>query len=352
MQRIGLLYRGTRGALPASERADALLGPLFDALGELGAHTEHVVYADDALDEVRQQLLHLDGVLVWVNPIQDGANRALLDPLLREASEHGAWVSAHPDVIAKMGTKEVLYRTRSLGWGTESDLYASPGELATRFPQNLARSGQLVLKQARGNGGNGVWRVQLPSASTPVKANTPVRVQDALSRGVSFEDTTVGAFLERCNAYFVWSGSVISQAYQPRLPDGMIRCYFVQDRVVGFCHQWPGGLLDVPHVEPRPSRDPWEDADAEPYGRLRSLAEGEWVPGMQDLLGLDTASLPLIWDADFLYGPGDAAGNDTYVLCEINISCVWPYPPQAHRPIAAAALARTASASGGVTLRM
>ena len=32
------------------------------------------------------------------------------------------------------------------------------------------------------------------------------------------------------------------------------------------------------------------------------------------------ASLPIIWDADFLYGPCDRAGTDTYVLCEINAS--------------------------------
>src|SRR6266487_1807982 len=97
MQRIGLLYRGTRGAAPASERADALLGPLFHSLEELGAAPEHVVYADDGVDDVRRQLVQLGGVLVWVNPIQDGANRALLDDLLRDVSAQRVWVSAHPD---------------------------------------------------------------------------------------------------------------------------------------------------------------------------------------------------------------------------------------------------------------
>src|SRR5438067_4190378 len=129
MGRIGLLYRGTRGAAPASERADALLGPLFQALEELGAAPEHVVYADDAVDDVRRQLLQLDGVLVWVNPIQDRANRGLLDDLLRDVAAQGVWVSAHPDVIAKMGTKEVLYHTRTLGWGSQVELYRSADEL-------------------------------------------------------------------------------------------------------------------------------------------------------------------------------------------------------------------------------
>ena len=41
------------------------------------------------------------------------------------------------------------------------------------------------------------------------------------------------------------------------------------------------------------------------------------------------AALPIIWDADFLYGPRTAAGEDTYVLGEINVSSVMPIPDQA-----------------------
>ena len=68
---------------------------------------------------------------------------------------------------------------------------------------------------------------------------------------------------------------------------------------------------------------------------------------MKDLLGLDTQSLPVMWDADFLYGPKDASGCDTYVLCEINISCVWPFPPRATMDVARAAIA---SVHGGPAL--
>ena len=61
------------------------------------------------------------------------------------------------------------------------------------------------------------------------------------------------------------------------------------------------------------------------YQALRAKAESEWVPAMKDLLALESQELPVIWDADFLYGPRDPAGADTYVLCEINISAVWPF---------------------------
>ena len=64
-------------------------------------------------------------------------------------------------------------------------------------------------------------------------------------------------------------------------------------------------------------------------------------PGMMELLEIDAASLPIIWDADFLYGPRDASGEDTFVLCEINVSSVFAIPDQAPAEIALLALARS-----------
>jgi hypothetical protein len=62
--------------------------------------------------------------------------------------------------------------------------------------------------------------------------------------------------------------------------------------------------------------------------------ETEWTPQMMAVLGLDAAALPIIWDADFLYGPRTASGADTYVLCEINVSSVFAIPDQAPAAIA------------------
>jgi hypothetical protein len=73
---------------------------------------------------------------------------------------------------------------------------------------------------------------------------------------------------------------------------------------------------------------------------LRVKMEGEWKPQMMHVLGIDAASLPIIWDADFLYGPRTASGEDTYVLCEINVSSVFAIPDQAPAAIAALVLSR------------
>jgi len=42
----------------------------------------------------------------------------------------------------------------------------------------------------------------------------------------------------------------------------------------------------------------------------------------------------MLWDADFFYGPKDAEGADTYVLCEINVYSVYPFPDAALAPLA------------------
>lgn len=337
--RIGVLWRGDRRAEAPAPRADRGLGALYAAFGPLPVAVEQVPYSDDVVEEVRQQLLTLDGVLVWVNPIQDGQDRRLLDQLLRDVSSQGVWVSAHPDVVLQMGTKEVLYWTRHLGWGGSTSLYRSADEFTRNFPERLGRMGRLVVKQARGNGGNGVWKVELPGGQPgPAHPGVVVRVQEARTKDASSERLTLESFMRRCEGYFAWSGCLIDQVFQERLADGMLRCYFSRDQVVGFCHQWPKALLDDdPHQGAAPSAV-MEGPDVPAYQPVRVQAEAEWVPQMTGALGIKRHDLPVIWDADFLYGPKTATGADTYVLCEINVSAVWPFPPMAAPTVAAAAL--------------
>ena len=75
--------------------------------------------------------------------------------------------------------------------------------------------------------------------------------------------------------------------------------------------------------------------------------ESDWTPQIMELLDIDAGSLPIIWDADFLYGPRDASGQDTCVLCEINVSSVFPFLEQAPAEIARLAMARLQSKKRG-----
>ena len=47
-----------------------------------------------------------------------------------------------------------------MSWGSDTYLYASTQELREQLPLRLANGQARVLKQYRGNGGNGVWKVE------------------------------------------------------------------------------------------------------------------------------------------------------------------------------------------------
>jgi hypothetical protein len=61
---------------------------------------------------------------------------------------------------------------------------------------------------------------------------------------------------------------------------------------------------------------------------------------MMNVLRIERGALPIIWDADFLYGPRNAEGEDSYVLCEINVSSVFAIPDEAPATIARLTLER------------
>jgi hypothetical protein len=327
--RVALVWRGDQDARTQASARSGRLSPIFETLAREGVAAQPAVYCEEASAEVRAQLLAMDGVLVWVDPISDGRDRSDLDPMLRDVAAHGVWVSSHPNVILKMGVKEVLYRTRDLGWGTETHLYATPEDFRARFPVRLA-AGPRVLKQNRGNGGQGVWKVELVQGAAP-EPGAPVEVLHA-RRGSQIEHLPLAALMDRCEAYFAGEGRLIDQPFQARLPEGMIRCYLVQDRVVGFGRQLIKALMPPEAGEPGPRI--MSGADYPPLQLLRTRMEDDWVPAMMRRLQIDAADLPVIWDADFLYGPKTAAGEDSYVLCEINVSAVMPIPDQAPAEIA------------------
>jgi hypothetical protein len=325
--RVGILWRGDEAARRRVTSETSRFKAVFAALAKVGVDAETVVYEDDVLDTVRVQLGALDGVLVWVNPIHEGRNRAHLDALLREVAGRGVWVSAHPDVILKMGTKEVLYRTRTMSWGCDTALYRSAEAMRAELPARLA-GGPRVLKRNRGNGGQGVWKVE--TMASPRK-RPMVRVLDA-TRDAS-EDLTLDEFLERCAEYFE-DGCVIDQPFQARLTEGVVRCYMAGDRCAGFGHQKVRALVDAPAA--RLAAGPrLYTSNADPrFQRLRRLMEDEWTPQLTSLLDIPRSDLPMIWDADFMLGPRGADGTDSYVLGEINVSSVFPMPDEAAAEIA------------------
>jgi hypothetical protein len=202
-----------------------------------------------------------------------------------------------------------------------------------------------VLKQARGHSGDGIWKVELADrASIVASPNTSLRVRHA-KRGSVETTMSLAAFINQCEPYFSRGNAMIDQIYQRRLPDGMVRCYLVRDRVAGFGEQLVNALYpaepgaaagSAPQPGPRLYYPPTR-ADFQP---LKLKLEQQWLDQLCEIVGIDKAQLPILWDADFLYGEKDAHGADTYVLCEINVSSVYPFPDDALGPLAAETLAQ------------
>ncbi|GLH80674.1 hypothetical protein SSBR45G_55830 [Bradyrhizobium sp. SSBR45G] len=327
---VAVLSRGDAEARRNASTKSSRFTDVFEALAAVGVEARPTIYDESFAEDVREELLAVDGVLVWVNPIQDGRNRAGLDALLRDVAARGVWVSAHPDVILKMGTKEVLYRTRAMGWGSDTALYRTSGAMRAELPTQLA-AGPRVIKRNRGNGGQGVWKVEKLSNS----AN--IRVLDATKDAP--EELALDDFLRRCAEYFE-NGSVIDQPFQPRLSEGVVRCYMAGERCAGFGSHKVKALVDSPAARSEAGPRLYSSQADPRFQRLRRLMEDEWTPQLTSLLDIARDDLPMIWDADFMLGPVQADGSDSYVLGEINVSSVHPYPQEAPAEIARGVLDR------------
>jgi len=356
-KRIAILHAENRIVGRKSSVENELFSKLFQGFADSGVVSHPVAYHDDSCREVEPALLQFDGVLVWVDPLEGGRDRTMLDAMLRRVASAGVFVSAHPDVILKIGTKEVLYSTREVGWGCDTRIYLTLEQMHQELPRRLASGEARVLKQYRGNGGIGVWRVQWQGNpligdgrhddSLALSYDTPVCVRQAI-RGAYEEVMPLGALLNICRPYFVSKGRVIDQAYQGRLVEGMIRCYLVHNQVVGFGHQavnalFPAPAGALPSAAPQPGPRLYHPPTKPEFQSLKYKLEQEWLPAVQELLRIDTPQLPIIWDCDFLLGPVDMLGADSFVLCEINASCVSPFPEEAIPFIVASTVARLQS---------
>ncbi len=316
--KIALMWHGNRETRDTVKFEEHRLGPTAEAFRAEGFEVEPCVYNDDFADEAREQLLKVDAVQVWVNPItDDGRNRENLDVLLTEIAEAGVLVRTHPGTIQKMGTKEVLFATRKMSWGSDVRRYASAEEMRIGLPQAL-KIGPRVLKQFRGHSGQGIWKL------TPTNDPSRVLAKHAV-RGSKEEDLSMEEWAARCAPYFK-TGPMFDQEFNPRIAEGTIRCYFVRDRIEGFGHQEVNAL--VPGSDPGPRL--YFPPDRLDFQDLKRQAEEEWVPQLTETVGVTEDDLPMLWDIDLMFADGG------YMLCEINVSSVYPYPESAMRPLARA----------------
>ena len=323
--RLALLYPGDRAMRDRADPKESRFAALFDAFRAADVVAEPAVYHDDLADEVADQLRGVDGVLVWCNPIEGGRRRDRLDVLLRETSENGAFVSTHPDTILRLGTKDVLVETSDLPFGSDVVRIDTIERLAEDLPTRLLE-GPRVLKQHRGQSGVWVWQVERLTNSTQVLVTHA-------QRGGIEESVDFATFVERMTPYFEveQGGHMIDQRWQPRIVEGTVRAYLVEDRVAGFGRQAVNALCATRPQQPAPVPGPrvYHAADDSDFDALKTALESGWVRALYERVGLDVGRLPALWDCDFMFGDRSPRNPKGFVLCEINVSSVSPFPSSA-----------------------
>jgi len=314
----------TRNALTEEKYKD-----LASAFSSAGFNVKSVLYNDDSIEKLKIELLELDAVLVWVNPIEQGKDRKKLDSLLVEIGDKGCIVSAHPEIILKMGAKDVLYKTREMDWGGNTKIYNNHEEFVKLFHKSLQESKIRVLKQYRGNGGNGVYKVLLNSPDTISVVHAAI--------GNEEKTYTLKDFNNEFKPLFSNNGMLIDQEWNKNTINGMVRCYLSGAKVAGFGYQEINALYELNSYASGtyfpPSKRYYFTEHCGIFNDLKEIMENKWVPQLQKLLSIKTNQLPVIWDADFFINDTNVINetdiSNKYTLCEINVSCVSPFPPSA-----------------------
>jgi hypothetical protein len=320
---IAFVWFGDEATRQTATLENSRFAQTAKAFVQEGFTVRGVVYNDACADAVRQELLECQAVQVWVNPL--AGDRTILDAMLREVAAAGVQVNTHPDTILKLGTKEVLYQTHQMSWGADTQLHQSLEELAETLKTQLQSGQTRVLKQYRGNDGIGVWKVS-PHPTNPDSVRLRHASKSALEQEMEF-----GECLALLEPFFLAGGKMINQAFIDSIEHGMVRCYLVGDQVSGFGFQNINALYPTPfgQTPPTPTARDYFGATEARFTGIRQRMELEWLPDLCATLKLERSALPLLWDIDLI------PHNNSYVLCEINVSSVFPFPEQALEVFAA-----------------
>lgn len=294
--------------------------PMVDALKERGQYAEVIFFDIEKRDEIFNYVK--DNAIAYVSRINPGnlKHEAAYFDMLRELCDVGVLGMPHPDAMIGYGAKDALVKLRHTPLVPEDTFaYYTIDEFKENFPKSLLHN-ERVLKQNRGSTGEGIWRVQLVDAldaeATTVPLHAKVKCTEAKDNHVEYHE--LGAFMTFCEQYIVGTnGMLVDMPFLPRIKEGEIRLLMLRDKPINVVHKKPA-----------------DDADAFSAtlfsgAQYRYDSPEDWATLVHDFLGqlpeitslLGGYDLPLIWTADFILDT-DEKGQDTYILGEMNCSCV------------------------------
>ncbi|PID61154.1 MAG: hypothetical protein CR974_04445 [Gammaproteobacteria bacterium] len=297
--------------------------PILEAIKEKGWHCEVIYFRDEWADEIYDYAKEkFDGYISRVNPGNIATGEKVYFETLRKLSDAGLVGMSNPDAMTNFGAKDALVKLAETDL-VPNDTYAyyTVEEFTKTFPSSISY-GERVLKQNRGSTGEGIWRVQIeesvdykPGDSLPL--DTKLKCTEAVDNHVEY--IALGDFMKFCEQYIVGdNGMLVDMRFMPRIKEGEIRILLVGDKPIFVVHKKPADAEDA-FSATLFSGAKYTYDKPEDWAELMTLFNDS-LPVISDKLG--GFDIPLIWTADFMLGDKDEAGNDTYVLGEINCSCV------------------------------
>ncbi len=296
--------------------------PILQAIQKKGWHCEVIYFRDEWADDIFAYAKEkFDAYISRINPgnLADGEKKYF--ETLRKLSDAGLVGMSHPDAMTNFGAKDALVKLAETSL-VPNDTYAyyTVEEFKKIFPSSISH-GERVLKQNRGSTGEGIWRVQIEKsvdykAGDSLPLDTMLKCTEAVDNHV--EHNRLDDFMTFCEQYIVGdNGMLVDMRFMPRIKEGEIRILLVGDKPIFVVHKKPADAEDA-FSATLFSGAKYTYDKPEDWAELMKLFNDS-LPVISDKLG--GFDIPLIWTADFMLD-WDADGNDTYVLGEINCSCV------------------------------
>ncbi|QGU03881.1 Cj0069 family protein [Corynebacterium comes] len=299
--------------------------PIVNAIKDAGWHAEVLFFHPERADELFNVVVgHFDAYISRVNPGNiPGGEQGYLDFLSR-LTDAGLVGMSTPAEMMAYGAKDALVKLRDTDLvPSDTAAYYAVEAFHNNFPTSLSY-GERVLKQNRGSTGSGIWRVQLAdkglaatvAPGTALPLDTKIKATEAVDNHTEIRE--LGEFMDFCDQYIIGAnGMLVDMRFMPRIVEGEIRILLVGPHPVFVVHKKPAEGDDnfsatlfsgAKYTYDRP--EAWQEL-IDMFAQVR--------PVIAEKLGGD--NIPLIWTADFMLDTAPD-GSDTYVLGEINCSCV------------------------------
>jgi len=298
--------------------------PIIEALIEKGFTAEVIYFRDEWVDELYSYILErADAVITRINPgnLPNGEDK--LFDMLNKISKKDVLVMTHPTTMMRFGSKDVLSKLANTDLVPDDTYsYYTYKEFKKIFPKTLSY-GPRVLKQNRGSTGSGIWKVEVVDnhieykAGEAISEETVVKCTEAFDNHVEYH--SLGNFIRFCKQYIKGkNGMLVDMRFLPRITEGEIRILMIGNKPIFVVHKKPADHADA-FSATIGSGAHYTYYSPDAYPKLINKFVDS-IPLISSKLG-KIKEPPILWTGDFMLDCDDE-GNDTYVLGEINCSCV------------------------------